>query len=130
MYIYIYYIYTYIHRVGGFLRVLYSFGMCSVRQLNSCLKSAMDSAPRGCRSNLFFVFKTIQGFFKWGQQHSKNGEYMRALIMPLLVSYSLMAHWAKQVTFLPQTHGGGRIPQACRSGRVGCIASHRDSSLL
>lgn len=64
--------------------------MCSLRQLNSRLKSAMDSAPWQSRSNLFFAFKTIQGFFKWGH-HSKNGKYIRyvrALIMPLLVSYS------------------------------------------
>lgn len=89
----------------------------------------MDSAPQGSRSNLFFAFKTIQGFFKWGH-HSKNGKYIRyirALIMPLLISYSTYGPLDKTSHISkPDSLGGGvstRIQVWERGGALQAVST-------
>lgn len=69
------------------------------------------------------VFKKIMlSFFKWWQQHSKKVKHnVQALVMPLLVLYSLISYWEKQVAFLNQSHCRWEHQQEYESGKWGAL---------
>lgn len=96
----------YTHTEEGFLRVLCSSGMCSLRQLNSHLKSAMASAPWGSRSYLFFCLQDYTRILQMGTTAFQEWKIHASTYHALTCIIFTTAYWAKQVTFLNQTPWG------------------------